>query len=175
MKFLQKLFNYVGAEERKGASLDFTASCWEIEGPRTFQDLFHALQGWLEEEAFLYFEGGSPDADLLSFLSTHSVPEQLHLAMGTILPRPRIFHLPARPGLLQVLSRLMETRAEPELAIHFHVYKGDGVLLEWYDAFDLPMRLRGDLPEARVRLLAERLGKAYRRVEPGFTPGKKPT
>ncbi len=56
---------------------------------------------------------------------------------------------------LATLAKLSEHLAEPELAIHFHVYHDCEVLLEWYDAFAEPMTLSGKIPENKVREFAK--------------------
>jgi len=58
----------------------------------------------------------------------------------------------------------MEHHAEPELAIHFHVYQGATVLLEWYDAFSQPMLISGAVSEERVKLLTDILGTNYKSI-----------
>ncbi len=130
MGWISKLFRAVPKDEMEGIHLDVTQPYWEVDSPKTFQELFNALQGWLPEGVILYFEGGSPDAEINDFMTKYSVHEQAHVAMGTIWPRPKIFHVPAEPAILTELSKIMEHHAEPELAGHFHAYKNNFVLLE---------------------------------------------
>jgi hypothetical protein len=111
----------------------------------------------------LYFEGGSPDAEIEAFMSEETIPEQAHLALGTLWPRPRIFHV--LPKAIPRLAKIMEHHAEPELAVHFHVYRRGEMLLEWYDAFSQAMRVSGSVPEDQVQALAQALGTSYRREE----------
>ena len=92
------------------------------------------------------------------------MPEQSHVALGTVWPRPETFHVRATQETLAELRELAEHHAEPELAIHFHVYKDGRVILEWHDAFDESMLLREDIPESEVRTLARRLGTTYKRA-----------
>ena len=87
---------------------------------------------------FLYFEGGSPSGKLLDFQREHGIPERAHVAYGTIWPKPTVFHLPATPETMMALTELMRLCAYPELAIHFHVYRDQTVLVEWHDAFPQP-------------------------------------
>jgi hypothetical protein len=87
---------------------------------------------------------------LAAFLQEHGVPEQVHVARGTLWPRPRVFHLPATREVLTGLADAMERRAWPELAIHVHVYRGRTVLLEWHDAFSQPLLLSGEFSEQQV-------------------------
>ena len=77
-------------------------------------------------------------------------------------PHSGIVVFPATPEALTALARIMRNHAEPELAVHFHVYRDDVVLIEWHDAFCQPMLVSGDIPEERVKALAGRLGTACR-------------
>ena len=129
MGWLGRLFGAVPEEEMKGIHLDRAGPYWELDWPKTFEGMLNALKGWLPEDAVLYFEGGSTDAEIDDFMATYSVPEVAHVAMGTIWPRPKVFHVPATEAILTELARIMEHHAEPELADHFHVYRNDFVLL----------------------------------------------
>lgn len=161
---MRKLFGMVPKEEMKGIHVDLTQPYWEVDGPKTFHELFNVLQGWLPEGVILYFEGGSPDAEINDFMATYSVQEQTHVAMGTIWPRPKIFHIPATTAILTELSKIMEHHAEPELAVHFHAYKNESVLLEWHDAFSQPMLMNGTISEEQVKVFAEKAGKKFRKI-----------
>ena len=173
MGWISKLFGAVPREQWEGIHLDLTQSYWEVDGPKTFLELFNALQGWLPEGAILYFEGGSPDTEINDFMATYSVQEQAHVAMGTIWPRPKAFHVPAKLTVLAELARIMEHHAEPELAVHFHVYHNNLVLLEWHDAFSQPLLISGTIPEEQVKVLADRIGKNFKKtVEQGAPEGR---
>ena len=126
--------------------------------------LCNGLQDWLPEGSVLYFEGGSPDTEIDDFIGTYSIPEETHVAMGTIWPRPKVFHIPATPMILTELVRVMEHHAEPELAVHFHIYREDSVLLEWHDAFSQPMLLSGVIPEEQVKIFADKIGQTFRKI-----------
>jgi hypothetical protein len=154
----------VPKEEMKGIRLSTAESYWEVDGPKTFEEMFNALKGWLPEDAVLYFEGGSPDAEINNFIARHSVPEESHVAMGTIWPRPKVFHVPATVAVLTELARVMKHHAEPELAVHFHIYRHDSVLLEWHDAFSQSMLMSGAIPEEQVRVFADKIGKNFRKI-----------
>ncbi len=99
---------------QKLSSLDMGRPHWEIDGPGTFPELFRSLQGWLPEDAVLYFEGGYPDAQISEFIAAHSIPERAHVAMGTIWPRPKVFHVPATATVLTDLAgRIVEVGRKP--------------------------------------------------------------
>ena len=174
MGLLAKIFGAVPREEMSGIRLDMTRPFWELSGDTDFPSLLTALPDLLPEESVLYFEGGSPSGELLAFLRAHEAPERAHVAYGTIWPKPRVFHLPATPETMGRLVELTRSCAYPELAVHFHVYRGQTVLLEWHDAFSQPMLLSGELSEQKVRIFAERLGMSYERVEPDAAPNGGP-
>ena len=88
MGWLARLLGAVPKEEMDGIRLDTQRPYWEVDGPRTFGELFRTLQGWLPEGAILYFEDGSPDAQINDFLATHSIQENVHVAMGDDLAAP---------------------------------------------------------------------------------------
>jgi hypothetical protein len=161
MGILAKIFKAVPREQRKGICLDTTKPFWEISGDTDFPTLLRCLIGLLPEGCTLYFEGGSPGGSLAEFLEEHSVPEQAHVAYGTIWPRPRIYHLPAKSEVMAGLADQMERRVYPELAIHFHVYRGQTVLLEWHDVFAQPMLLAGEFAEPQVKAFCERANLRY--------------
>ena len=162
----------VPEEEMNGICLDHTLPYWEVYGLRTFTELFHVLRGWLPEGSVIYLEGGLPDTEINDFIATYSIPEQTHVAMGTIWPRPKVFHVPATEAILTELAGIMDHHAEHELANHFHVYCANTVLLEWHDAFYQPMLISGSIPEEQIKLFADKVGKkhcgseVYRIVEP---------
>ena len=164
MGWLGRLFGAVPKEEMEGIRLSTAESYWEVDGPKTFEEMFNALKGWVPEDAVLYFEGGSPDEEINNFIATHSVTEVSHVAMGTIWPRPKVFHLPATVTILTELARVMQHHAEPELAVHFHIYRNDSVLLEWHDAFSQPMLMSGAIPEEKVKVFADKIGKNFRKI-----------
>ena len=66
--------------------------------------------------------------------------------------------------LLDELAQIMDHHAEPELAIHFHIYCHGQVLLQWHDAFDDPILVSGAISEEKVRILARENGKGYKRI-----------
>jgi hypothetical protein len=157
MGLFAKIFGAVSREEMRGIRLDMTCPFWEVSGKTDFPAFLTALPKLLPAESVLYFEGGAPSGDLLEFLREHGIPERTHVAYGTIWPRPTVFHLPATSETMTRLAELMGSRAYPELAIHFHVYRDQAVLLEWHDAFTQPMMISGELSEQQVRAFAERL------------------
>ncbi len=161
MSRLSELLQWVPREEREGIELDLRVPHWVVSSPREFAAFFRALVDLVPRGAIAYLEGGFPPEDLVSFLKEKAVPESSHVAMGTIWPRPRVYHVPATPENLRCLADISEHCAEPEVAIHFHVYRDRQVLLQWYDAFADPMCISKGIPEDKIRAFCERLGIEY--------------
>ena len=157
MGWLGKIFGATPREELDGIRLDIDQPFWEIDGKTDFPHVLRAFVNLLPARSIMYFEGGSPNNELLDFFAMRAIPEQTHVAVGTLWPRPVYYHVPATLKNLQELADLSEHYAEPELAEHFHVYRDDKVLLEWHDAFDQPMLLSGDIPEGKVTSFARTL------------------
>ena len=162
MSWLSKLFKSVPKCEREGIGLDLHTAHWVVSSPKEFPAFFRALVDLIGDGAIVCLEGGSPSGDLEAFLQEKSVPEVSHVAMGTIWPRPRVFHVPATRENLLRLADIAEHCAEPEVAIHFHVYRDNRVLLEWFDAFADPMNISKDIPEEKIREFCEKLAVEYR-------------
>jgi hypothetical protein len=136
---------------------------WKVSPIQDFPIFLRALQFIFSQEAILYLEGGYPDKELSAFLEQHTVENPVKVAVGTIWPRPNIFHIRMTPAHIETLSKLTENRASPEVAIHLHVYKQDQVLLEWHDAFfDDPMFISKQIPEEKVKRFCDELHVDYR-------------
>ena len=161
MSWLSKLFNFVPKEERDGICLDFSSPHWKVFSPKDFPSFLRALRELIPEGSILYLEGGTPREELKSFLETKSIPEVSHVTMGTIWSRPEVFHLPANSETISELADVAEHYAEPEVAIHFHVYKDNRVLLQWHDAFSDPMFISKEIPKEKVEIFCNTLSVEY--------------
>ena len=174
MGILAKLFGATSREELKGIALGQDAA-WEVSPARDFPALLRALPLLLPNDAVLYLEGGSPPPDITAFFGAHCVPERSHVAMGTIWPRPQMFHLPATSENLSELASLAEKCAAMQIAVHLHVYAQGSVLLEWYDAFwKDPLYLSEAITEDRVRAFSSALGSSYNKSKKNVEPGAPP-
>lgn len=166
MGWLSRLLGATPKDELDGIRLDTSQPFWELAGRTKFPPLLRALADLLPDGCILYFEGGSPGRGLLPFLRTRQVPEQCHVAVGTLWPRPQRYHVPATPQNLTDLAKTIEPYITFELAVHFHVYRTTEVLLQWHDAFTEPMFLAGAFPENKVRAFADALAMTVTRRNP---------
>jgi hypothetical protein len=160
-----------------GIELDPSGAHWRIAGTRDPSEFLRALDGWLPDGAVLRLEDGSQPAEVESCLAANAAPEPTRVAAGAAWPRPYIYHVLATHACLQELARIMEHHAAPELAIHVHAYREGRVILQWYDAFNDPLFVDGEVAEERVKVLADRLGTTYSRSSVGSssaaTPGRR--
>jgi hypothetical protein len=161
MGWLRRVLHWVPRGERAGIHLDPDAAHWRLSCPKDFPSFLLALVGLVPEGSIAYLEGGSPPKEIEQFLARRSVPEVSHVAMGTVWPRPRVFHVPATPENLLELAEIAHGCAEPEVAIHFHVYKDGQVLLQWFDAFSDPILVSDAIPQQRVADFCARLSLRY--------------
>src|SRR5215467_12631044 len=107
MGFFAKLFGATPREQLKGISLGPDAA-WEVTPTPDLPAFLRALPQLVAPDSILYLEGGTPPEPVREFLEAHCVPEQSHVAMGTIWPRPQVFHLPATGENLCQLAQLAE-------------------------------------------------------------------
>ena len=171
MGFLAKIFSAVPAKEREGIHLDYKTPQWKISKAKNLPAFLKALADLAPSDSILYIEGGTPPKQLLLFLEQHSVPEQAHVAMGTIWPRPITYHIPATRENLLTFADLAERCATAEAAIHLHLYRAGRVLLQWYDAFFDPFYISKEIPEDKVRQFCSELGLTYEKDKEGEQGG----
>ena len=147
----------------KGISLG-ERTRWVIEGLSDYELFFQHLQHLLPESgAVICVEGVALSPDVRQFLEKHSVAPLKEVLCGTIWPKPSIFHLPASPEVLSGLANLASRHATPEIADHCHVYTGDGMILQWYDACDpgCPLGAGPSISEEQVKAFCSRTGARY--------------
>ena len=142
-------------------------SGWEVEGIRDGERFFRSLGQFLPAPAYLVFEGVSIAGDVRQLLESNAVTPRRHIPTGTLFPRPVSLHVPASDPLLARLAALAANHAEPELCDHFHAYSDERGLVQWYDAFDLPLLVDGSIVEFQLRRFCAELGATCRRWQAG--------
>jgi hypothetical protein len=93
-----------------------------------------AIDEAMPRDATLYLEGTSIAPEVKDFLGLHEAPATQRVAPGTLYPAPEAYHLPLEHPNLAELRSIAERHAEPEVADHLAVYRGDALLLTAYDA-----------------------------------------
>lgn len=157
-KILTKLFGAASPDEIEGLRIDVERGYSVLEGNTDFPTFLRALPTLISRPAFLYLEGGSPDGELRDWLNRNQSDLTEQVALGTIWPRCEVFHIPLAPSTIEELAEISNRTANPELAIHVHVYEPGQMILEWHDAFDNPMHINARINEASVAEFARSIG-----------------
>ena len=136
---------------------------WQVFGIKLAADFFSALTGFLRLPVYLCFEGTSISSDVAQLLASGAVAPTLQIPRGTIWPKPSVFHVLATEQFVRELAALAARHAEPEICDHFHAYKDDNMLMQWHDAFDLPLLIDESMTEAGLQSFCNKLGVRYAR------------
>jgi len=139
---------------------------WEVTGITSAEQFFSALAEILPLPAYLRFEGTSISPDIRAMLESNAVAPTLQIASGTIWPKPAVFHVLATVNSIREISELAGRHAESEICDHFHAYNESHLLMQWYDAFDLPLLISDCIPEESVCGFCRRIGVSYTRRRP---------
>lgn len=161
MSILSRIFNYVPAKEQKGISLEDNV-CWEVTSAKDLSPFLRAIADLVPPQSVLYIEGCSPPKDIQTYLDAHKAVNITKVAMGTIWPRPKCFHMPITTDNIEGFAELTENIATPEAAIHLHVYEGNKILLQWFDAFSDPLYITKEISEDKVKNFCSKLGISYK-------------
>lgn len=140
----------------------FLASGWEVTGINRADKFFAALTEILPPSTNLCFEGTSMASDIHTLLASNAIVSTFKIPLGTIWPRPTVFHVHATEQFVSELATLAREHAEPEICDHFYAYKGRG-LMQWYDAFDDPLFVDESIAEKNLQVFCRRLGAHYSR------------
>jgi len=136
-------------------------SGWEVAGIRSAEKFFSASTEVLRWPVHLCFEGTSISSDVRTLLASSAVSATLQIPPGTIWPKPSVFHVLASEQFIHELAALAGRHAEPEVCDHFHAYNDSHGLMQWYDAFDLPLLIDESIAEVSLQSFCQKLGVQY--------------
>jgi hypothetical protein len=142
-------FKSRGQPDRTGISLG-TAVGWRVSGVRDPEAFFKALPLLAGVGSVLALHDPQ-GRQVQQFLQHNPASESTSVKPGTIWPRPKIYHVECSAQNLEVLEELASRHAPPEIAMHVHLYRGQQVLLEWYDAFGDPIEISAAFAEDEIR------------------------
>jgi hypothetical protein len=104
--------------------------------PPTPSHFLAELHRLAPDGALLFLEGGDQPTELRALMEARQVTPALRPALGTIWPRCAYFSIPATQQVLSELGRIAASLADPEICEHLHLFVGQDVLLQGYDAFE---------------------------------------
>ncbi len=135
---------------------------WKVTCTEDFPLFLRAILDMAPCGSVLYLEsGGLPPNDVKTYLEARSAQGTFKIPGGTLLPTPKVFHMPLTRDNVDGLADLMHQYPTPIGSVHIHVYKDDTVLLVSYDAFLDPFWIAGTIPEEKVKRLCQALGTDY--------------
>jgi hypothetical protein len=124
--------------------------------------LLRAIDEAMPKDALLYLEGTAIAPDVASFLESRAAQDRREIKANTLWPKPKVFHIPLTGDNLTEFRNLAEKHAEPEVADHLVVYRGEDVLLWAHDAGYGYVYVARELSESIVEALRDALGDAIR-------------
>jgi hypothetical protein len=136
-------------------------SGWEVADVTDGESSFRSLHLLLPGSATLVFECCGFAPDVRDLLRAAAIAPRRLVPLGTAFPRSEVFHVPASVSFLGAFADLAATHAEPELCDHLHAYDDDRHLVQWYDAFDLPLFVDGSITEDAIRAFSDAVGASY--------------
>jgi len=139
------------------------SSGWEVAGIKRADQFFSALTEVLRLPVRLCFEGTNVSSEVRALLASNAVAATLQIPPGTIWPKPSVFHVLATELFIRDLAIVAVRHAEPEVCDHFFAYNDGHGLMQWYDAFDLPLLIDESITEASLQSFCRRLGVQYTR------------
>ena len=163
MGLLSRLLGFTTGEEASGVSLG-EEQTWRVTGVTDAKKFFTALGRLIPTGAVLALHDPQ-GKEVRSFLQARPARDRTKVAAGTIWPRTHIYHIACTAQHLAQLAELATRHAEPEMAIHLHVYQVKSVTLEWYDAFDEPLYVSRTVNEDVVASFSNDCGGSFRSDE----------
>jgi hypothetical protein len=132
---------------------------WRVSNVRNLPAVLKALPALVPDDSTLRLElDARPDEDVARFLADFATPSRMTSNKGTLWPRSQLHHVPIRPDVMSKLAELAEVRAEHDVADHLMAYRGDEVLLEWYDAVFDPIFVSRTLDPNAVSTFVRSVG-----------------
>jgi hypothetical protein len=125
--------------------------------------LILALPSLIPADAVVYLEGCCVAEDVRQFLRAHPAPVNTKVYPGTVAPVPETFHIPATPELMFALAQIAEHHNSNEICDHFHVYRGNTLLVQGYDFMSLPLMLSQGFSEQEVADFCQKIGARIER------------
>ena len=136
---------------------------WDVTGTGDVERFLRAICLLAPPGSFAYFEG-TAEPHVAEYLRGVSVAAPVHVAVGTIWPRPDTYHVPVTAEAMEAMAAFLERNPAGFFCAHCHLHDGVSVLLQWYDAFGAnpdPMQVSRRVGEEAVRAFSAALGSSY--------------
>jgi len=149
-------------QQMAGIMLDMR-NCWEVTKIKGVQaaNFFRTLVEMAPEYSIFCLETTAAVDEVKEFLEANKMPPVRKVQLGTLWPKPSVYHIPLNEQTMQQMAQLAVNFAMPEICDHIHIYNESLVLLEWFDAFWQPMYISKKIPENSIKSFCEKIGCDY--------------
>ena len=149
-------------QEMAGIQLDMR-NCWEVTEIRGVQaaKYFLALLDIMPADSVFCVETSNLVEEVREFLEANKMPNTTRVLLGSIWPKPDVFHIPFSEQNMRQMAEFAVNFAIPEICDHIHIYKNDEVLLEWFDVFSKPLYISKKFSEDSINDFCSKVGCEY--------------
>ena len=135
------------------------ADSWKVSGVRTAEEFFRAVPLMVPDATHMFLEG-SPDPAIVALMIDVADETAYRAPIGTIWswPRNQRFSVRVSEGFFVRLAEAATHFAEPEVCTHVHFYRGQEILVQWFDAFSDPLLISKSVPRERVERFCAAVG-----------------
>jgi hypothetical protein len=138
------------------------SKCWKVSGVRMAEEFFRAVVLLVPDATHMFLEG-SPDPNIEALLVDAADDADYAAPVGTIWSWPQKnqrVSVRASSELFVRLSEAASGHAEPEICSHVHFYRGEDALVQWFDAFSVPLLVSKSVARDRVERFASAVSGA---------------
>ena len=114
-------------------------------------------------DGMVAFEG-TIDKQVARWLATNASSTGPAISAGTVWPASDWWFLPINGPRIGELADLLEDAVSP--SIHIFVYDDQGLVIEWYDAFDEPLWVTRRVGDVALTRFVEATGGSLEVVQP---------
>ena len=136
-------------------------SHWRVTGVQDLPRFFRAAGRVFPAGSILCVAGGAWPSEIQKLLQRISVDRRKIRHPGRGCEARESYHVPLVRGSWHELGNAAESYAAPEIGMHFVVFSGAIILLEWFDAPDDPISIAPVVSKEVVRRFSEQSGGAY--------------
>jgi hypothetical protein len=134
--------------------------CWKVSGITTAGKFFRAVSLLVPDATHMLLEG-SPHPEIEALWIDAADRADYAAPVGTIWSWPqkeRRFSIPASSDLFIRLADVAAVHSEDEICSHLHFYRGQEALVQWFDAFSVPLLVSKAVAREVVETFASAVG-----------------
>ena len=134
--------------------------CWKVSGITTAEQFFRAVSLLVPDATRMLLEG-SPHPEIEALLTEAADGADYTAQAGTIWSWPQKeqrFSVRASSDLFARLAKAAPVHSEAEICSHLHFYRDQEALVQWFDAFSVPLLVSKAVAREVVETFASAVG-----------------